>query len=190
MGGEKFDMKTFESLQNLEEMSKYADRFLDLAGEGSSRLVYIYDSKKVIKVAKNAKGIEQNIEEDKISKDSQAKAVVANVFRVDPRHRFIVSELVKPIITNDDLKNYFEKITGASFGELANVVMKLERRPETIDEIRNEWIKSAAHVSFAYGLLPSDVLVVDHWGKTADGRMVMLDYGATKEMWEKFYSHD
>ena len=33
-----------------------------------------------------------------------------------------------------------------------------------------------------------DLTVLDHWGKTPDGRVVILDYGFTEDVAEKHYS--
>jgi hypothetical protein len=36
-------------------------------------------------------------------------------------------------------------------------------------------------------LAPLDVIVLQHWGKTADGRVVLLDHGATMEIIKNHY---
>ena len=38
------------------------------------------------------------------------------------------------------------------------------------------------------GLAIGDLWVYDHWGKTADGRVVLLDYGLTDEIWNSHYT--
>jgi hypothetical protein len=79
-------------------------------GQGSSRLVYRLDSKKVLKLAHDQKkdigaGIEQNQLEAKIS--SQFPNVLSKVFRIHPKGYYLVSELVRPVKNWDEITNYF-----------------------------------------------------------------------------------
>jgi len=37
------------------------------------------------------------------------------------------------------------------------------------------------------GLLAGDVELIEHWGKTADGRVVLMDYGYTEEVYNSTY---
>jgi isocitrate dehydrogenase kinase/phosphatase len=39
----------------------------------------------------------------------------------------------------------------------------------------------------AENLITGDVARYDHYGKTADGRVVLYDYGYTSDVWEKLY---
>jgi hypothetical protein len=34
-----------------------------------------------------------------------------------------------------------------------------------------------------HGLIPADLAKLGHWGVTADGRLVLLDYGWTEKVW-------
>jgi hypothetical protein len=37
-------------------------------------------------------------------------------------------------------------------------------------------------------LMPGDILEIDHYGKTADGKLVLIDYGLTKSVAEKMFN--
>jgi hypothetical protein len=38
-------------------------------------------------------------------------------------------------------------------------------------------------------LLPADIDSINHWGKTPDGRCVLLDYGYTEDVHKSHYSN-
>ena len=57
---ESFNMETFKSLRNHAERNRYAAEHLQKIAAGSSRIVYKIDDEKVLKLAKNDKGIAQN----------------------------------------------------------------------------------------------------------------------------------
>ena len=37
------------------------------------------------------------------------------------------------------------------------------------------------------GLLEGDLAVLEHWGMTADGRIVCLDYGLTQDIYKQMF---
>jgi len=101
--------KNYRSVDAENYVSQYfkPDTFM---GQGSSRLVYRLDSKKVLKLAHDQKkdigaGIEQNQLEAKIS--SQFPNVLSKVFRIHPKGYYLVSELVRPVKNWDEITNYF-----------------------------------------------------------------------------------
>ena len=55
-----FSMETMLSLNSYSARVRYCDQHLQKIGQGSSRIVYDVDGEKVLKVAKNKKGIAQN----------------------------------------------------------------------------------------------------------------------------------
>ena len=56
----QFDMNLFKSLKTFKERIEYCEANLKKIGSGSSRIVYQVDNNKVLKLAKNKKGIAQN----------------------------------------------------------------------------------------------------------------------------------
>ena len=65
-----FDMERFKSLTSFNARIKYCEEHLQRLGSGSSRIVYKIDDKKVLKLAKNKKGISQNGTEIGLGNDS------------------------------------------------------------------------------------------------------------------------
>ena len=55
-----FDMEYFKQLSSFRKRIDYCGKYLKRLSSGSSRIVYIVDEQKVLKIAKNTRGLEQN----------------------------------------------------------------------------------------------------------------------------------
>jgi hypothetical protein len=75
-----FDMVYFKTLNSFNKRIKYCGEHLQRIGGGSSRIVYKIDDEKVLKLAKNRIGIDQNEIEISQGNYYDLKDVVANVF--------------------------------------------------------------------------------------------------------------
>lgn len=156
-------------------------------GGGSSRDTYILSSKYVIKIAKNEAGEAQNKAELELSKDPRFKNIVADTISAHPSFWWIISELVKPFSSNS--YNEFYELTGMEFSDFTQFIMQgpyLD--PEEIAP-KPDFAKNVLKLVKNKILSPADVGRLDNWGKTADGRVVILDYGATPEIIEQFYTN-
>lgn len=82
---------------------------LKFLGAGSSRAVYLLDSKRVIKTATHMKGYAQNEAELSIASNPSSAPVVARIFEHgDEPVKWLVSELVRPLKSSIE----FEELTG------------------------------------------------------------------------------
>src|SRR5690606_16727314 len=126
----------------------------------------------------------QNEAEVDVYTDPAARPIVARIYDYDPEFRWVVSELVRPIRSAKE----FEALTGLRWRDfVANVnraIPNLNVFPKR--KVRNDshWMIQATHALMRNkGLLPGDIAggldSLKHWGKTADGRVVLLDYGFT-----------
>jgi hypothetical protein len=186
VGKETFNLEKFKKIQDYREMVFYATDFLQYLGEGSSRIAFVYKSTQVIKIAKNEKGIAQNATEVEISQDEGTKNVVAKIFYADPQNRFVISELVRPLKSGEDIRR-LEQQAGVTFGDFVRTIRSVENSPDKIDDIKNPWIKSVAWIVISHDLISSDALAEEHWGVTPEGRIVLLDYGFTENVFQKHY---
>ncbi len=247
------------------DAERYAAQFFKpdtFMGKGSSRLVYRLDSKKVLKLAHDQKhdigaGIEQNKLEARIS--SQFPDILSRVYRMHPKGYYMVSELVRPVTSWNEVVQYFgvdpvdiipgkhtyyqvdqnlEKIIQAGVTEkkipyfsvisleqeLKSFILnkgflthfledwlrykKITLNPEIITKIQYQ-LNNLIHfertgeprgtkqlmkttqgkqlVEISKMLSYMDLLVVDHWGKTADGKIVLLDYGFDENIAKQYY---
>jgi hypothetical protein len=93
---ESFNMESFKQLKTFAERIRYCEEHLSKIGAGSSRIVYKIDDEKVLKLAKNNKGIAQNEAEYDIFKTAYyADNLAAEVFDVDDHYLWIEMELAE-----------------------------------------------------------------------------------------------
>lgn len=183
--GTKFDFNTFSKLETTEEMIEYASNFLQPLGKGSSRQAFVFSSKYALKIAMNEKGLAQNKVEIDASTDPMIKQVVASVQRADDKHRWLLSDLVRSLKGSEE----FESLTGGGF---VDFVFYLEDVHDTgaFDDPPTDFALMVAKIMKKANLLYGDIISFEHWGKTPDGRAVLLDYGFNQEVWEKHYKTD
>jgi hypothetical protein len=189
-----FDWDAFKRLKTPIARVLYARKLLQPFGSGSSRAVFLISSRKVLKIAKNEAGVEQNRTEVSIARDPDVTPVVTHVFDRDKKFQWIVSELVREI--KDPAE--FQKLTGTPWELFVDILTPEEVEGDDVDTLVNDdarteviasnpIILAAMELAANYELALSDLVDLEHWGKTADGRAVMLDYGYTVDIADKFY---
>jgi len=180
--GNKFDIRKFKSLENINFMKAYADSFLQALGEGSSRIAYSLTSNKVLKIALNEKGIDQNIAELDVFTNPLTKPMVAKIQDYDSGYRWLIADSVRILNTEAE----FEKEAGINFENFVQEVKKaILEKSETTTDLAKNTVNTIENSELMLG----DVVRIEHWGKSSDGRVVLLDYGFTKEVWKAHYAH-
>lgn len=211
----KFDIRAFKALGDLDDMLTYADRFLEEIAEGSSRRVYVLSARKVLKIAAGKKraGIAQNAAEADASTHPGVNKVVAKVLDADKDHLWLISELVRPLGS----KQEFKKLTGFSLqafqaaidakfqgsskpgaGDWPTGPSTLSFDSGSMDDQLDDFERAessdmvASVVAFieATGAAPGDIKKLDSWGQNPTGNVVLLDYGATNGIMDRFYQND
>ena len=190
-GRSKFDIKEFKSLPSIAIQQAYAMNYLEALGQGSSRIVFVLTPKKVLKIARNEKGIAQNAAELEVYTDPATREVAAKIYDTDGDGKWIIADLVRPIVdpkeftslTNVPWENFVEDLTATisktariSGAQLRQSAPKFTQQVVTMAEKGKNKLKLA------------DLTVIDHWGKTSNGKVVILDYGFTEDVAEKHYS--
>lgn len=190
--GEKFDLKHFKSLDTINTMLEYAKRFLEPLGEGSSRKAFLLSSKYALKIAINKKGLAQNEQEVDVFTNPKSKAVVAKIYDAANEHQWVISDLVRPLGSQDE----FTQQTGIKWADFEEDMNDFVKRKGAItqDDLQMMNPKEAAFIQAvvatarASNLLVGDLKEFSHWGKTPDGRIVLLDYGFSEDVWSAHYS--
>lgn len=93
---EKF-LPEFSKIRTFAGKIKYADQNLTRIGSGSGRAVYDIDGTKVLKVAKNPKGIAQNEIEAPLGNDYYTKDIVTEVFDNAEDDSWLIAEKAKKV---------------------------------------------------------------------------------------------
>lgn len=182
--GTKFDIKQFKELDGINLMLQYAKEFLEIMGTGSSRMAFLFSSRYVLKIAINKKGLAQNEAEVDVFTNPKSKGVVAKVYSSDPQFRWLVSDLVKPLSSPAE----FEDLTGIDWPNFVNLLRPKVKSNQPVSADDPKIVQATAVTAQQNNLLFGDLEELSHWGKTPDGRAVLLDYGFTGEVWRSHYS--
>ena len=132
-------------------------------GEGSSRKVYDLNNGYVVKIAKNMAGVEQNRIVYKISEEDNSE-ILARVVQASKRYNFIIMRKAKKVRNIYDIWDYFN----------------VKNRMEFFNLPELKKLKSN------YNLLLNDLNKKSSWG-IIDGKPVIIDYGFTKRIKERYY---
>ena len=111
----EFNLQTLSSIKSFAGKLKYCKQMLGPTfGSGSSRIIFEIDDNKVLKLAKNQKGLAQNEFEDDTSRNSSA---VVKVFDCADDYSWLVEENCVPAKEKD-----FEQIIGIPFETYCDLV--------------------------------------------------------------------
>lgn len=193
----RFKMSEFRSLKTHEEILKYAYRNLKEIGQGSSRAVFALSSRFVLKVAMNKRGIAQNEAELDIYTDPATKSITSKIIEYDNQYNWLISELVRPIINRFEFHDltgirwfsFTEGIEEAVYEGIEEAINFIRSEHITLDQKSIEFITAVFTMARNTKILRGDLSRVDHWGKTTNGQVVVLDYGFTENVREKYYSN-
>ena len=197
-----FDMEYFKSLTSFNKRIKYCQEHLQRISSGSARIVYKIDDQKVLKLARNKKGIAQNEVEISASQDYYLDDIVANVFDFHPDDLWLEMELARKVT-----KNNFKKFTGYSFEDFSNVLNNDHYRnnprrftidylsnmdEETIEKIHNDdFYMTIFDYAQNYGIPPGDLTKTNSYGyikRNGNDDIVLIDYGLDSNVFSTHYS--
>lgn len=209
----KFNPEMFDKMNNSEQMILTVAGKLPLLGEGSSRAAFLLDSKRALKIAKNEKGYAQNRAEYELSQNPGVAPLVTKIYKVGKNDAWLVSELVRPLKNQKE----FEQLTQVPWPFLSKFLNnyastddigkafeltvksqidmdKRNRHPVPGMSVRGiEFVPFIGRLFTALAnrpdILPADLGVLDHWGKTPDQRVVLLDSGYTYEVYDAHYAN-
>lgn len=177
---ESFNFEEFKNIKSFVGKQKYArQHLLGKVGAGSSRAVFKVDDEKVIKIALNKRGLQQNMVEAEGYK--QNYDVVARVFDVDDDDMWVEMELAKKVSASR-----FKFLVGASPEEVVGWLCKQkgEKRcwgDDLIDLDENEFAIDLQNFVFDYDYpLPGDFKRLSTYGEVVrDGKptIVVVDFG-------------
>lgn len=133
-------------------------------GKGSGRIVYDLGNGKVVKSARNRKGIAQNIEEFNIAL-AEHSGLFARVYAISEDHRFLIMDKAYRIKDISFVWRYFQVNNNEELYQ--------------VDKIKD--------ISKKYNLLVRDLGRAVNWGQI-NGKPVIIDYGFTRQVRIKYYN--
>ena len=195
-----FSIDEFKKLNSFASRIRYCEEHLKRISSGSSRIVYKIDDEKVLKLAKNKKGLAQNEVEAEYSQYYDISDITARVFDIDANNLWVEMELARRLKTSD-----FIKITGFKWkdyvaalhnhGEDANGrgrSYKIDVNPDIVEAMwEDEFVYEMFDFLGTYGIPSGDLKRTSSYGVVKrDGKdtIVMIDYGLTSDVYKSYYS--
>lgn len=206
---DSWSWETFKSLKNFNQRKQYCDTHLEYLGSGSGRIAYLVDDDKVLKLAKNKKGKAQNEAEVRFFNDgyvaeSYGSEYLARVFEYDEDGLWMEMELVSKIKKSD-----FEVEFGVSIDDFDHAAIMISFQHRHLSVFRNlkSWIfdefnngdleesnpKLYSLLSLCqtmegdFGYMVGDLSRISSFGRAKDGRIVIVDYGLTWDIYQNYY---
>jgi hypothetical protein len=191
---------SFDELLKLTSYRKridYIQNRLQRISSGSSRIAYKVDEEKVLKVAKNRKGLAQNIaESDWGVQDMYSNSIAAKVFETDEKGIFLEMELARKVTPTK-----FKQILGFSIDDLEVYLEKYylnykhrELNPELEERMEeNEWLIDLQDLAINFDHpIPGDFTKLSSYGlvsREGEERIVLIDFGFTNSVKRDYYDY-
>lgn len=200
-----FNMEELESLPSYAARVKYCQQRLQKIGSGSSRIVFAVDDEKVLKVAKNKKGIAQNLEEG--ARWKQNYYCFANVYDQSDDGIFLEMQAARRAKPSD-----FKRITGYGFDvmqywidythslytrnrwqtRMNNPYQKLFDSDEWSEYLDDYNVFSGIHQYLCDAQLEAvgDFKRISSWGvvtENGEENLALIDFGLSDEVFKDYY---
>jgi len=186
-----FNMDEFKQLRSFAERFRYCKQRLEYISSGSGRYVFGIDEEKVLKLAKNQKGVAQNEQEYDMS--NSVPYIVAKVFDADDNYLWIEMERVNKITIKQ-----FEILTGLNFREfqqairhhdLVTVNNKAKFSVPSYDEMwENEFFMDIADLIGSYDMPSGDLMRINSYGVNKRGEIKLIDAGLSSDIYDNYYA--
>ena len=199
-----FNMNIFKNLTSFKARIQYCQTHLQRLSSGSSRIVYKIDDEKVLKLAKNRKGIAQNECE---ASDYYKKSIgcFAKVYEYDNNFLWVEMQLAKKAKISD-----FKRLLGVDFNTVCDWIKECKNRytrfnlhiSENSKEIfESEWFEEQLENYSLFTYLEEyisnyqpetigDLMRISSWGIVKDNgeeSIVIIDFGLDDNVWNDFY---
>ena len=189
-GRKFFDIRAFKELKEHWEQQVFLNNNAKILDSGSSRDVYLINSRHVLKFAPGPRGQAQNEAEVELFTNPNVKPFITEIYDYDPEYNWLISELVRPLRGEEE----FERLTKVNWDDFVDI---LNMNPEADTELpartkykSSEFVKQLLNMLEKTDIEPADLETPKHWGRTGDNRVVLLDYGFTTSVRASHYSVD
>jgi seryl-tRNA synthetase len=199
-----FDMDYFKKITSFNKRIEYCEEQLQRISSGSSRIVYKIDDEKVLKLARNKKGLAQNEVEISQGNDNylEKSGILAKVFDSDENDLWVEMEFAEKMKVSD-----FKRIIGIDFiffGEfIENYYISLDQRRSRnkiiknySDEINdmmweNEFVSGILDYIGNYDVVVGDLKKLSTYGivkRNSEDTVVIIDFGLTGDVYDNYYT--
>ncbi len=196
-----WNVEEFRNLKSFNQRVKYCETNLTRISSGSSRIAYKIDVTKVLKLAKNKKGLAQNEVEISNSQDYMMDDIVAEVFNYDENNLWLEMELARKVTPK-----LFYDIVGIPFTDFADGVEYIrwyldtnnyrrynQKKPNNYELMwETDFVVKIFEMMNSYMQLKSygDLKAMSSYGivkRNGVDTIVLVDYGINDEVYRNFY---
>lgn len=196
-----WNIEEFKKLTSYAARVRYCNEKLIKIGSGSSRIAYKIDDEKVLKLAKNRKGLGQNEVEIQWGRDQYYDEILAQVFDYDENKLWVEMELTRKITPTK-----FTQLVGAPIGQFEFYITK--KYNEYTGTKHSSWgmipvedqyvevLNESDFVSKLINFLINTDNPIGDFGKLSsygvvlrDGieTIVIIDYGLSNDVFDTYY---
>jgi hypothetical protein len=205
----KFELSKFARVVGLEEQLEFLRTTGMFVGAGSSRIVFAVSPKKVVKLAggwdeasgapPSSRYVQAGRAQNKVEYEAyktaspEERMLLPVVYEAGPNYAWIMCELVRPLRSDDELRAmlYLSTEQYAKFMDVIGYGRKsFEEFVASLGGEAHKVFDRLAKLAEKLDLHIGDMSTIDQWGKTADGRLVLLDTGATEEVMRSYYREE
>lgn len=194
-----WNVEEFKKLRSFNQRIQYCERNLTRISSGSSRIAYKIDDTKVLKLAKNKKGLAQNETEIMYSQDYMMDDIVAQVFNYDEDNLWLEMEFARKLTPA-----IFQNIVGISFDDYVDGVQYQDANlrpkknyfktpaPDNMDEMwENDFVSRIFDLMGSYdNFVAGDLTKLSTYGivkRDGQDAIVLIDFGLTEEVFTSHY---
>lgn len=183
-------LKNLSSLNTFKARIEYAEGNLERLSSGSSRVVFETNDGFILKLAKNEKGIAQNgVEGNPKIKSKHVNGAI----KTDQDDKWILADKAEKIneeefkdLTGLDFEDFEESIRFA----LKKISGSDKEKPKCFEKVKsNDFFQDIYETGLEFDLIPGDLAKISSFKKIKD-RVVLVDAGLTREIFEEFYESD
>jgi hypothetical protein len=194
-----WNIDEFKQLKSYAQRVNYCEKNLLRISSGSSRIVYKIDNEKVLKLAKNNKGLAQNQTEASFGNGWYFKSILAHTFDADEQDYWVEMELARKVKPSD-----FKRITGVDINTLGYYLRDREaenkgRRlwsksldPETEEALHdNEFVSAITDFMISMDSPAGDLARLNSYGlvhRDGGDAIVLIDFGLTHDIYQTHYA--
>lgn len=198
-----FNFDEFRECRSFAERVRYCEARLQRIASGSSRIVYQVDNEKVLKLAKNQKGIAQNQVEYRLGTEPYYSCF-AEIYEYDENGLWIEMELCRKAKKSDfkviygvpfevlccmiyDQANNFKNVGWKinPYGEYGEIVQQIwdgeENDLQLLFTSVQEYIESEMLESVG------DLCRLSSWGINSEGYFTLIDFGLDDDVAKNYY---
>lgn len=192
-----WDIDQFKALTSFKQRIKYCQENLQRISSGSSRIVYKIDDTKVLKLAKNQRGVAQNETEIEWGQDGYYGQILAKTIDSEPNGLWVEMQLARSV-SKAKFESFFGFTTNLLHEYLYNECnhqsrMKFDIDPKVVNVLNeNEFVNvllnfirdTDSEKTFGdFAKLSSFGLVNRHGSE----EIVFIDYGLTSAVYDSYY---